>query len=64
MKPADLRALTEPELAARIQEFRRALFDNNIKHQTQQLENTALLQRSKRNLARALTIQRERSRQA
>lgn len=64
MKASDLRALTEPELKARIAALRRALFDQTIQHRTNQLENTATLAASRRNLARALTIERERSRQA
>jgi len=62
MKASDLRALSDQELAARIQGFRRALFDHTIRHQTQQLENTSMLKSSRRDLARALTVARERSR--
>jgi len=63
MKPADLRTLSPDELAARIAQLRRSVFDHMIKHQTRQLENTSSLRTVKRDLARVLTIERERSRQ-
>jgi len=64
MKSADLRGLTDAELAARVEQLRRAVFDTKIQHETQQLADTSKLQSSKRVLARALTIERERSRKA
>ncbi len=64
MKAADLRGLTDAELEARIQTLRRAVFDAQIQHETQQLGDTSKLRSSKRILARALTIERERSRKA
>jgi large subunit ribosomal protein L29 len=60
MKAADLRKLSDTELAERVLESRDQLFRLRIKHATQQLENTAGLRRAKRDLARALTLEAER----
>ncbi len=62
MKPSELRPLTDEELAARIGELRGSLFGMKIKHTTGQLESTANIRTTRRDLARAMTIQRERSR--
>jgi large subunit ribosomal protein L29 len=59
MKPSELRQLRQDELEARIRELQGRLFDLKIKHATGQLENTAGLRSTRRDLARALTIQRE-----
>ena len=60
MKAADLRKLTDAELADRVRDARDQLFKLRIKHATQQLENTAGLRRAKKDLARALTLAAER----
>ena len=60
MKPADLRKLSDAELADRVREMRNQLFDLRIKHATQQLEKSAGLREARRDLARALTVQAER----
>jgi large subunit ribosomal protein L29 len=62
MKPADLRQLTAEELAARIRQLRDQLFSLRIKYSTGQLGNTASLRATRRDLARALTVQSERGR--
>jgi large subunit ribosomal protein L29 len=64
MKSADLRKLTDDELADRVRDARDQLFKLRIKHSTQQLENTAGLRRAKKDLARALTIAAERKEKA
>jgi large subunit ribosomal protein L29 len=61
VKPSELRPLTDEELVARIDELRGALFGLKIKHTTGQLESTANIRATRRDLARAMTIQRERS---
>ena len=61
MKASDLRQLTEQELAARIGELRRGLFDLKIKRATGQLESITSVRSTRRDLARALTVQRERA---
>jgi len=60
MKAADLRKLTDEELADRVREARDQVFKLRIKHATQQLEDTASLRRAKKDLARALTLAQER----
>jgi large subunit ribosomal protein L29 len=60
MKPADLRDMSDNELAEHIKTARRELFGLRFQHATAELDNTAGLRRAKRELARALTIQHER----
>ena len=64
MKSQDLRQLTVDELNARIRQLREELFGNGIKQATGQLENTAGLRITRRDLARALTVQHEKVVQA
>ena len=59
MKASDLRKLTPDELSARLNDLRQALFNRRLKKATGQLENTATLRASRRDLARALTVSRE-----
>jgi large subunit ribosomal protein L29 len=59
MKAADLRKLTPDELTARVLDLRQALFNRRLKKATGQLENTATLRASRRDLARALTVSQE-----
>jgi large subunit ribosomal protein L29 len=60
MRPSDVRDLTDAELREHIQTARRELFGLRFQHATSELENTASLRRAKREIARALTVQRER----
>ena len=60
MRPADLRDLNDAELREHILTARRELFGLRCQNATSELENTAGLKRAKREIARALTIQRER----
>jgi large subunit ribosomal protein L29 len=60
MRASDVRDLTDNELREHIQTARRELFGLRFQHATSELENTASLKRAKREIARALTIQRER----
>ena len=60
MKAPELRKLTADELAARVVEERKRLFDLRFKKATGQLENSSNLREARRNLARALTVARER----
>jgi large subunit ribosomal protein L29 len=62
MKPTDLRKLRPDELDARVADLRDTLFNMNVKHQTGQLESNSSLRTTRRDLARALTIQAERKR--
>jgi large subunit ribosomal protein L29 len=56
----DLRGLDETELLQRVDEARRELFGLRFRHATGELENTAALHDAKRELARALTVARQR----
>jgi large subunit ribosomal protein L29 len=60
MKPAELRDLTDGELTEHIHTARRELFGLRFQHATGELDNTAGLKRAKRDIARALTVARER----
>ena len=56
----DLRSLDEKELLQRVDEARRELFGLRFRHATGELENTAALRTAKRELARVLTVARQR----
>ena len=60
MRPDDLRDMNEPELRAHVKTARRELFGLRFQHATGELDNTAGLSHAKREIARALTIARER----
>lgn len=59
MKPQDLRKLQADELDARIRELRGSMFDLKVKHATGQLENTANMRATRRDLARVMTLRGE-----
>jgi len=60
MKAADIRELTDDDLRDQIKTARRDLFGLRFQHATGELENTAGLTQAKRDLARALTVARQR----
>ena len=60
MKPAELRDMTEDDLREHLATSRRELFGLRFQHATGELDNTAGLARAKREVARVLTIARER----
>jgi large subunit ribosomal protein L29 len=60
MNSKDLRELPEGELVEHISTQRRELFGLRFQHATGELENTAGLSSGKRDLARAMTIARQR----
>ena len=57
---ADLRDMDEADLVEHIKTTRRDIFGLRFQHATGELENTAGLKNSKRALARALTVARQR----
>jgi large subunit ribosomal protein L29 len=57
---ADLRDMGETELLEHIQTARRELFGLRFQHATGELDNTAGLKKAKHEIARALTVARER----
>ncbi|MGC9220530.1 MAG: 50S ribosomal protein L29 [Solirubrobacteraceae bacterium] len=60
MSLTELRDLSETELVQHIKTARRDLLGLRFQHATGELENTASLGRAKKEIARALTIARER----
>jgi large subunit ribosomal protein L29 len=60
MKARELRDLSDDSLRDQIANVRRDLFGLRMQHATGELENTAGLKTAKRNLARALTVARQR----
>jgi large subunit ribosomal protein L29 len=60
MTAKDLRDMNERELVEHLVSARRELFGLRFQHATGELENTAGLRTAKRELARALTVARER----
>ncbi len=60
MKAKEIRDLHDDELVEHITTARRELFGLRFQHATGELENSASLQTTKRDLARALTIARQR----
>jgi len=60
MKASELRDLDDRELAKHLAEMRKEVFGLRFSNATGELDNTAGLGHAKRNLARALTIARER----
>jgi large subunit ribosomal protein L29 len=60
MKSTELRDLNDKGLVEHVSTQRRELFGLRLQHATGELENTAGLRTAKRDLARALTVARQR----
>jgi large subunit ribosomal protein L29 len=60
MKASDIRDLDDSELNKRLAELRKEVFGLRFSNATGELDNTAGLGQAKRDLARALTVARER----
>ena len=60
MNAKDLRDMNDRELSEHLATSRKDLFGLRFQHATGELENTAGLRTAKRDLARALTVARER----
>jgi large subunit ribosomal protein L29 len=60
MTAKDLRDLSEKELLEHVATTRKDIFGLRFQHATGELENTAGMRTAKRDLARALTVARER----
>ena len=61
MKAADLRELTAEELQAKLKELEEEIFNLKFQVASQQLENTARLKESRRDIARLKTVMREKA---
>lgn len=60
MKASNFRDMEPEELSKRVTELRKELFGLRFSNATGELDDTAGMGRAKRDLARALTVQRER----
>jgi large subunit ribosomal protein L29 len=60
MRASELQDLSDVELAEHIETARRELFGLRFQHATGELDNTAGLRTAKREVARALTVARQR----
>ena len=60
MRADEIRALSDQELAKQLEEARRELFNLRFRLATRQLVNHREISRVKRNIARMMTIMRER----
>ena len=60
MKGVDVHNLDDPQLVEFVDRSRQEVFNLRFQHATGQLENTAGLKNAKRDLARGLTIARNR----
>jgi len=60
MKAREIRDLSEQELAERIATLRKDLFGLRFSNATGELDDTARVARARRDLARGLTVARER----
>jgi large subunit ribosomal protein L29 len=60
MKPNEMRDLDDANLRDHVANVRRDLFGLRMQHATGELDNTARLRETKRDLARALTTARQR----
>jgi large subunit ribosomal protein L29 len=60
VKPAEAHALGDQDLVEQIKQARQDTFNLRFRHATGELENTAGLGASRRDLARLMTVARER----
>ena len=60
MKAEELREMSESDLREHLSNARRELFGLRFQHATGELDNTGGLKTAKREIARALTVARER----
>ena len=60
MKPSELRDMSDETLSEHIATVRRDFFGLRMQHATGELDNTARLRTLRRDLARALTVARQR----
>jgi large subunit ribosomal protein L29 len=63
MKAKDIRQLSDEELAAELERLQRQFFDLRAQSVTEKLEDPSLLTKAKRDIARILTIMRQRQAQ-
>ena len=64
MKADEIRQLTDEERQAELERLRRHLFDLRAQAVTEKLEDTTMITKAKRDIARLLTITRQRETEA
>ncbi len=64
MQVKDLRGNETAELERTLAKLREDLFQNRLKHNTNQIENTMSIRTARRNIARVCTVLAEKSRKA
>lgn len=57
----ELRELNDEELKRRVGELRQARFDKKLQHRIGELQNSTELTNNRKDLARVLTVQREKA---
>jgi large subunit ribosomal protein L29 len=60
MNAKDIRALNAAELETKLTELRKELFNLRFQHATAQLENTQRIPAVKKDIARIMTVKRQR----
>lgn len=60
MKPADAHALNDQQLVERLRDAREEAFNLRFRHATGDLENTSAIGGARRDVARLMTVARER----
>ena len=60
MKASEVHGAADPDVVELVGNKRQELFNLRFQHATGQLEDTAAMERAKRDLARAMTVARER----
>ncbi len=63
MKGSELRELSSDELQQKVVEFKRKMFNLRFQKVGGELDNTAELAKTRRDIARAMTLVRERARE-
>ena len=63
MKAAELKTMTSAELDAKLKELKAELFNLRFQHAINQLDNPHKITETKRDIARAMTVLREKNEQ-
>jgi large subunit ribosomal protein L29 len=61
VRPSEIRDLSDDEIKHKVDEFRQELFNLKVQNSTGQLENNSRISKVKKDIARILTIIRERA---
>jgi len=56
MKATELREMTREELRQKLKELEETMFNLKFQHATSQLENTAQIKKTRKDVARVLTV--------